>query len=117
LKSPLPARTTVEWVRFEHEQEPYGVFSYAANARATLPAERIEELNRMLAWFSDHLHAPDLLTIERFWFRAESAAHVAQEAHGDPSRSRHSNRGTSDNADPGQSEMGGPQPSGSTDLP
>jgi hypothetical protein len=28
LPSPLPVRTTTEWVRFEHEREPYGVFSY-----------------------------------------------------------------------------------------
>jgi hypothetical protein len=78
LKSPLPARTTVEWIRFEHESEPYGVFSYASDARANLPAARIFELDTLLAWFSTHLHAPDLLTIERFWFRSEAADHIAQ---------------------------------------
>jgi len=78
LKSPLPARTTAEWVRFEHEHEPYGVFTYCSEARAKLPPERVEELNTLLAWFSDHLHAPDLLTIERFWFRAEASTHIAQ---------------------------------------
>jgi hypothetical protein len=78
LKSPLPVRTTVEWIRFEHENEPYGVFSYISDARANLAAESVRELNVLLGWFADHLHAPDLLTVERFWFRAEASAYVAQ---------------------------------------
>jgi hypothetical protein len=78
LKSPLPVRTTVEWIRFEHEREPYGVFSYVSDARASLPAESVRELNAVLGWFEDHLHAPDLLTVERFWFRAEAAAYVTK---------------------------------------
>ena len=39
LRSPLPIRTTVEWIRFEHEHEPYGVFSYLKEAREVLSAE------------------------------------------------------------------------------
>jgi hypothetical protein len=35
--------------------------------------EEIRELNR---WFCDHLHAPDLDGIERFWFRAEASEFV-----------------------------------------
>jgi hypothetical protein len=32
LKAPLPVRTTIEWVRFEHERKPCGVFTYLAQA-------------------------------------------------------------------------------------
>ncbi len=31
LPAPLPIRTTVEWVRFEYEREPCGVFKAEAN--------------------------------------------------------------------------------------
>ncbi|MBI5480442.1 MAG: hypothetical protein HY906_16380 [Deltaproteobacteria bacterium] len=78
MRSPLPVRTTVEWIRFEHEREPCGVFSYLSDARAALGPEASRELETLAAWFSDHLNAPDLLTVERFWFRAEATAHVAQ---------------------------------------
>lgn len=76
LPSPLPARTTVEWIRFEHEHEPYGVFSYLKEARETLSAEMRGELDALRDWFVDHLDAPDLLTIERFWFRIEAEEFV-----------------------------------------
>ena len=78
LESPLPVRTTVEWIRFEHECEPYGLFSYINDAKSVLAAEHLRQLNELLIWFSEHLHAPDLLSIERFWFRAEAATHVLQ---------------------------------------
>ena len=78
LKSPLPVRTTVEWIRFEHENEPYGVFSYLSDARERLPAETRRELEHLRDWFADHLHVPDPLTIERFWFRSEATEYVTQ---------------------------------------
>lgn len=78
LKSPLPTRTTIEWIRFEHEDEPYGVFSYLAEAQERLPAKKRGELEHMRDWFVDHLHAPDLLTIERFWFRIEATEYVVR---------------------------------------
>src|SRR5256885_3057757 len=76
LKQPLPVRTTVEWVRFEHEHEPYGVFSYCSDARAALPKEALPELNELLRWFRIHLGAPADADHERFWFRAEASAFV-----------------------------------------
>jgi hypothetical protein len=76
LPSPKPVRITVEWIRFEHEQEPFGVFSYSNAARAALAATVCAELDELLGWFSDHLQAPDLLSVERFWFRAEASTHV-----------------------------------------
>lgn len=76
LKSPLPVRTTAEWVRFEHEREPYGVFSYLEDAMAALPPTARKELKALRLWFLDQLDAPDEATIERFWFRAEAAEHI-----------------------------------------
>lgn len=76
LKSPLQVRTTSEWIRFEHEQEPYGVFSYLKEAHAYLSAELRDELDALRDWFAVHLGAPNLLTIERFWFRIEAAEYV-----------------------------------------
>src|ERR1041385_11028 len=76
LKAPLPVRTTIEWLRFEHEHEPYGVFSYLGEAGEALPAKTRRELEALQDWFVDHLHAPDLLTIERFWFRSEAHEYV-----------------------------------------
>jgi hypothetical protein len=78
LKSPLPIRTTVEWIRFEHEKEPYGVFSYLKEAHEVLSAKMRGELDALRDWFEDHLDAPDLLTIERFWFRNEAKEYVAR---------------------------------------
>ncbi len=51
--------TTVEWIRFEHEDEPYGVFSYVSDARGILAPKERDEL-------------------ETLWFCAESVEHVAQ---------------------------------------
>jgi hypothetical protein len=76
LKSPLPVRTTVEWVRFEHAREPYGVFSYLRDAATLLSAEARAELKTIGDWFNEHLGAPDEATLERFWFRSEAADHV-----------------------------------------
>jgi len=78
LKAPAPVRTTVEWIRFEHRHEPYGVFSYMRDAREVLPADKRAQLEALSSWFADHLHAPDLLTIERFWFRAEAETWIEQ---------------------------------------
>jgi hypothetical protein len=76
LKSPLPVCTTAEWVRFEHESEPYGVFSYLPEAEGALPTDARVELGLLRNWFLKHLGAPDEATMERFWFRAEAAEHV-----------------------------------------
>lgn len=82
LPAPLAARTTVEWLRFEHEHEPYGVFSYLDDARAALPAAEKAQLDELRVWFGRHLHAPELVsktgskTEERFWFRAEASEHA-----------------------------------------
>jgi hypothetical protein len=78
LKSPLPVRTTVEWIRFEHEREPYGVFSYLKQANEVLPAEARAELDALRDWFVERLDAPDLLTFERFWFRIEADEYVVR---------------------------------------
>jgi hypothetical protein len=29
-------------------------------------------------WFSEHLDAPEVASVERFWFRAEAADHIAR---------------------------------------
>ena len=76
LPSPPPNRTTAEWVRFEHETEPYGAFSYIRDAEALLTAEARKELHALRAWFNEHLDAPDELTKERFWFCAEASQYV-----------------------------------------
>ena len=76
LPSPLPVRTTTEWVRFEHEHEPYGVFSYLSDAAAALPAKASAELGELSEWFREQLGAPDEATMERCWFRAEAAEHI-----------------------------------------
>jgi hypothetical protein len=69
-------RTTVEWIRFEHDHEPCGVFSYLKEAQEVLPQTMRDELETLRDWFVDHLNAPDLLTIERFWFKAEAKEYV-----------------------------------------
>ena len=69
-------RTTQQWIRFEHEDEPYGVFSYVSDARAVLGKGERAELQALLEWFGEHLGAPDELTHERCWFRAEALEHV-----------------------------------------
>jgi hypothetical protein len=76
LGAPLPVRTTDEWVRFEHEREPYGVFSYLRDARKGLGAGLRAEVNALNDWFEEHLHAPDEATLERFWFKAEAREYV-----------------------------------------
>ena len=80
VPAPLPARVTVEWVRFEHEHEPYGVFSWLADARLKLGPEERAEIERLLRWFSEHLHAPHLddRAKDRFWFCAEAEEHVTR---------------------------------------
>jgi hypothetical protein len=78
LRSPLPVRTTVEWVRFEHESEPFGVFSYLSDACDLVSEEGRQELRAIRDWFNERLDAPGLLTIERFWFRAEAHEYVVQ---------------------------------------
>jgi hypothetical protein len=76
---PLPS--TLEWVRFEHTSEPYGVFSYLKDARATLSARLVAEVRTLGDWFAKHLDAPpDHIEIddERFWFRAEAIEYVGR---------------------------------------
>lgn len=73
LPEPLPRRTTTEWIRFEHETEPYGVFSYVRDAKAKLPEADIDEVELLMDWFNEWLDAPeDGLNEERFWFCAEA---------------------------------------------
>ena len=76
LNPPLPVRTTVEWIRFEHEREPYGVFTYLEEAHEQLSVVEQSELEALRDWFNEHLDAPDLLTIERFWFCAEAKEYI-----------------------------------------
>lgn len=80
LPAPLPRRTTERWIRFEHEREPYGLFSYADDARAALSAGDRHVLDGLVGWFADFLDAPTLSrdAEERFWFRAEASDHVAR---------------------------------------
>ena len=72
LPSPKPIRTTIEWVRFEHAREPFGVFSYIRSALPGLSRRRRERLEILRKWFNDNLGAPTQATLERFWFRAEA---------------------------------------------
>jgi hypothetical protein len=76
MKTPLEARTTVEWVRFEHEREPYGVFSYLSDAKPKLSPEARAEVHDLCIWFGNQLDAPDVAAIERVWFKAEASEYV-----------------------------------------
>jgi hypothetical protein len=76
LKEPKPVRTTTEWIRFEHEREPYGIFSYTTLMRQRLRGNELAEFNQLVEWFRMHLEAPEEATKERFWFRAEADLHV-----------------------------------------
>lgn len=76
LKSPLPARTTVEWIRFEHRDVPYGIFSYLGDARDFAIRTARDEIDTLSDWFNEHLRVPKGLTIERCWFRAEAEPYV-----------------------------------------
>src|SRR5689334_23331509 len=78
VKSPTPIRTTVEWDRFEHEDEPYGVFCYLRDAGELLDAPGRAEVEGLRDWFEDHLDAPAIAAIERCWFKAEAHDHVEQ---------------------------------------
>jgi hypothetical protein len=73
LKTPSPMRTTVEWVRFEHEREPFGVFCYLKDARAASAASACAEIETINRWFHIALDAPDTAT------RAESMAASGQQ--------------------------------------
>jgi hypothetical protein len=78
LPEPLPH--TLEWVRFEHATQPYGVFRYSGDAQATLPGRPARELVRLTRWFCLHLDAPDGIELgeARFWFRAEASEYVGR---------------------------------------
>ncbi len=76
VRSPLPVRTTIEWVRFEHAHEPFGVFSYLSDAREALSVDALSRLEEVRDWFEEHLDAPEDADVERFWFRAEAALHI-----------------------------------------
>ena len=60
--------------------QPYGVFSWLADARLKLGPEERAEIERLLRWFSEHLHAPHLddRAKDRFWFCAEAEEHVTR---------------------------------------
>ncbi len=64
IPEPQPRRLTVEWGRFEHKSEPYGVFSYLSDARAVLSSShsfgRVLELDRLIRWFERELDSPEL---------------------------------------------------------
>jgi hypothetical protein len=76
LATPKPVRITIEWVRFEHEYAPYGLFWYLPMALPKLSKGRREKAETLRKWFSDHLGSPGDATMERFWFRAEAVEHV-----------------------------------------
>jgi hypothetical protein len=76
LGAPEEERITETWVRFEHEHVPYGVFSYVKSARNGLGRGLRGELDELMAWFNDHLDAPDDADLERFWFKAEAEEYV-----------------------------------------
>jgi hypothetical protein len=76
LPTPKAVRTTVEWVRFEHERTPYGVFSYVSSALPKLSTAKRERAETIMKWFNDHLGSPSRATLERFWFRAEALEHI-----------------------------------------
>ena len=76
LPSPQPVRTTVEWVRFENQHEPFGVFTYVSLAKRKLSPVRREKAERLTRWFTENLGSPEKATDERFWFRAEAREHV-----------------------------------------
>lgn len=78
LPSPLPARRTRVWVRFEHDSEPYGVFSYVDDALAVLEDHECRELDALTDWFNAHLAIPRGMTTERCWFGSEAAEYVAR---------------------------------------
>jgi hypothetical protein len=78
LSEPLPVRATTEWVRFEHEVEPYGVFSYLDETRARTDNHDRDEIDAIYAWFADHLGAPELMERARFWFKAEATEYVVR---------------------------------------
>lgn len=76
LKTPLPVRATMEWVRFEHEREPYGVFWYVPQALPGLPQEKRKKAESLWRWFADNLGSPGKTALERFWFRSEAVEHI-----------------------------------------
>jgi hypothetical protein len=72
LPSPKSVRTTIEWVRFEHAHEPFGVFMYLGRALRGLSPKKKERAETLERWFNDNLGSPSQATLERFWFRAEA---------------------------------------------
>ena len=77
-KAPLPVRTTRQWIRFEHEYEPFGIFSYPQEADAALDEESRKEIKDLYKWFCRHLHSPKVDGIERFWFCAEASQYISR---------------------------------------
>jgi hypothetical protein len=77
LRVPLPR--SEEWVRFEHELEGFGVFSYLSDARRRGSTRLAARIDRLRAWFNLWLDAPSddvRIDNEKFWFRAEAAEHL-----------------------------------------
>ncbi len=76
-REPLPR--SEEWVRFEHELEGFGVFSYLSDARARGSSRLAARIERLRAGFNFGRDAPSAavgLDHEKFWFRAEASEHV-----------------------------------------
>jgi hypothetical protein len=79
LREPLPR--SEEWVRFEHELQGFGVFSYLDDARARGSSRLVARIDRLWAWFNLWLDAPSnavKIDHEKFWFLAEAGAHVGR---------------------------------------
>jgi hypothetical protein len=76
------------FVRFAHESEPYGVFSYLDDAKPRLNEPDREEVGALVAWFSEHLDEPATMVPARAegrgvsepsavcWFRTSARDHV-----------------------------------------
>jgi hypothetical protein len=101
LPTPTPAREPLRYVRFEHAREriggqAFGPFSYLDDARAVLSDEDADALERVVAWFAEHLDEPERMVPFRIvgerrarrrqraleggalcWFREDATAHIA----------------------------------------
>jgi hypothetical protein len=77
LAEPLPVRTTQEWIRFEHVDQPEGVFQFVDDALERLPDGAGDELKDLMEWFAQRLGSPEQNDRKaRFWFRAEAIEYV-----------------------------------------
>ncbi len=83
--------TGSRFVRFVHEREPYGIFSYVSKARPRLGELERDQLEALVGWFREHLDEPSsMIPVHEpdaggddgpravCWFRASARAHVAR---------------------------------------